>query len=376
MAEALRLFILAGEPSGDRIAADLVRRLKGRMQLDVEGVGGEALGAEGLNSLYPMSDLSVMGISDVVKRLPLLLFRVAHTARAIWSKRPDIVVLVDAQVFSQLVAMLLRRLGYRKPILLYVAPSVWARAPERAAKLRTLFDEVLAVLPFEPEAMARLGGPPTRYVGHPALGDRTLPRQNGRRIALLPGSRGGELRRHLPMFRAVAEQLAAKHPDLSFFLPTLRGLAPSLEAEVATWPLAVEIVTDGDMRRARYAEAAMAVCCAGTATLELALAELPMVVTYVMDEQQVAGFARLGRPRVGLPNIILGEDVTPELVLAAPDAAQVVAAALPLIDDRVVSDRQVQAFRRLRTMMEQGAPDAPRHDPADVVLDHLPPVRR
>lgn len=371
MAEALRLFILAGEPSGDRIAADLVRRLRERTSLAMSGVGGDALIAEGLTSVYPMSDLSVMGISDVLKRLPLLLYRVAQTARAIRRMQPDIVVLVDAQVFSQLVAKLLRARGYSGPILLYVAPSVWARAPERAAKLKALFNEVLAVLPFEPEAMARLGGPLTRYVGHPALADRPLPRTGGPRVALLPGSRGGELRRHLPMFRAVAEKLVASHPHLTFFLPTLRGLAPALRAEVATWSVPVEIVVDREQRRACYAEAALAICCAGTATLELALAELPMVVTYVMDEQQVAGFKKLGRPRVGLPNIILADDVTPELVLAAPDADTVLEAALPLIADGEAAERQVAAFRRLRTMMEQGAPDAPRHDPADVVLGHL-----
>lgn len=370
MAEALKLFILAGEPSGDRIAADLVQRLRARGPLALSGVGGDDLIGQGLISLYPMADLSVMGISDVLKRLPLLLRRVAQTASAILRQRPDIVVLVDAQVFSQLVARLLRFRGYRHPVLLYVAPTVWARSPGRAPKLKALFDEVLAVLPFEPAAMARLGGPPTRYAGHPALAEPARRKPGGRRIALLPGSRDGELRRQLPMFRAVAEALAAKHPDLSFFMPTLPNPPAWQRAEIAEWPVPVSLLNDRDQRPEFYAETAMAIVCAGTATLELALAEIPLVLTYVMDKHQVAGFEKLGRPRVGLPNIILDEDVTPELVLAVPDADRVVSAALPLIEDPASAQRQVDAFRRLRVLMEEGAPDAPRHDPADIVLSH------
>ena len=168
----LKLFILAGEPSGDRIAADLVSRLQQRVPLAFSGVGGHELEALGLRSLFPMRDLAVMGVSDVVLRLPLLLWRIEQTARAIRAGKPDIVVLVDSQDFSRLLAKRLKRLGYAGKLILYVAPSVWARAPQRAAKLTPLFEEVLAVLPFEPAVMQRLDGPPTCYVGHPALAER------------------------------------------------------------------------------------------------------------------------------------------------------------------------------------------------------------
>lgn len=372
MSRPLDLFILAGEPSGDRIAADLVRRLRARTPLALRGVGGDDLIAEGLVSLFPMGDLSVMGLSDVVKRLPLLLLRVVHTARAILSRPPDIVVLVDAQEFSRLVAKYLRARGYRGKVLLYVAPSVWARAPQRAARLKPLFDEVLSVLPFEPAVMRDLGGPPTRYAGHPALAEGVPHRPGGRCIALLPGSRAGELRRHLPMFRAVAESLFREDSARSFFLPTLPSLAASLERETAAWAAPVAVVADRAARTALYAETELAIVCAGTATLELALAEIPMVVTYVMDRQQVSGFARLGNPRVGLPNIILAADVTPELVLPAPDAEKVATAASVLLAEPDLAAAQVAAFRRLRALMEEGAPDFPRCDPAQIVLDHAP----
>ena len=191
MADPIRLFILAGEPSGDRIGADLVRRLRIHRPVTLTGVGGDQLAGEGLGSLYPMSDLSVMGIQDVLRRAPLLLWRIRQTVNAILAATPDVVVLIDSQVFCQTVARQLRKRDYKGQIILYVAPSVWAYKPERASLLKPLYDEVLAVLPFEPAVMKRLDGPTTTYVGHPALEHTSLrPNQPERGpLLLLPGSR-------------------------------------------------------------------------------------------------------------------------------------------------------------------------------------------
>src|SRR5690606_5122893 len=238
MSDALRLFILAGEPSGDRIAADLVARLRQRVTLDLSGVGGDELAEQGLHSLYPMSDLAVMGITDVLLHLPRLLWRLEQTARTILAVRPDMVVLVDAQDFSRLLAARLRKRGYAGRLVLYVAPSVWARNPERAARLKPLFDAVLAVLPFEPAAMERLDGPPTCYVGHPALAEALPPHGAPDRgpLVLLPGSRAGELRRHLTVMAELVETLA-DHPAVSeLVIPTLPRLYERLRAETKGWP--------------------------------------------------------------------------------------------------------------------------------------------
>jgi len=368
----LLLFILAGEPSGDRIAADLVRRLRRHGPLALSGVGGEDLIGEGLVPLYPMSDLAVMGVRDVLLRLPLLLWRIGQTARFIRRQKPEIVVLVDAQEFSARLAKKLRAGGFSGPILLYVAPSVWARHPERAARLKPLFDEVLAVLPFEPEVMAKLGGPKTSYVGHPALAETGEGAGKGaRRVALLPGSRSGELRRHLPLFKSIAADLAGKRPELSFYLPTLPGLAGPLRAAVADWPVPVEVVAERERRTVLYAETLLALVASGTATLELALAGVPMVVTYVMEGAQARYYEKLGRPRVGLPNIVLDADVTPELILPSPDPAPVLAAAETLLADAGEREKQRAAFARLRVLMRDGAPAFPRQDAATRVLAHV-----
>lgn len=375
MAEALRLFVLAGEASGDRIGADLVRRLRQRTGLELAGVGGSELMGEGLHSMFPMADLAVMGWSDVLMRLPLLLWRARQVADAIIRSRPDVVVLIDSQVFVRVVAERVRKAGGRVPMLLYVAPAVWAWAPERAAKLKPLFDEVLAVLPFEPRVMAELGGLPTHYVGHPALTRQPMRAAQPPRgpFLLLPGSRMGELRRHLGLMRAAVEALR-EHPQVSaFVLPTLVTLKDRLAAEVAGWPAPVEVVT-GPARDAAFAAAVGAFAVSGTVTLELALAGVPMVVTYVGDRGQARRYARLETPpMVGLPNIVAGREVVPELLFPGEvDVARVGPALHALLDDPAAIAAQLGAFRDIRALMQQGAPEAPLVDPAERVLAHAP----
>lgn len=370
MSDTLSLFILAGEPSGDRIAADLIARLRARVDLNLSGVGGDEVAAQGLQSLFPMSDLAVMGVTDVILNLPRILWRLEQAARAILAADPDVVVLVDAQDFSRLLAARLRKRGFRGRLILYVAPSVWARNPERAARLTPLFDAVLAVLPFEPEAMNRLGGPPTSYVGHPALAEALpapeLPERGP--LILLPGSRGGELRRHLPMFATLAAELAGRPEVTELVIPTLPRLRQRLAEVTATWPVPVRIEDTRAARRQLYAEAIAAVCVSGTVTLELALARVPMVVVYALDGHQARIYARLGRPPVSLPNIILQRTVAPEFVEATLPLEKVGDAVQALLENKKARQDQISAFGELFKLMEDGTPPYGRQDPAEQVL--------
>lgn len=371
MVEPLRLFVLAGEASGDRIGADLVRRLRARTDLAITGVGGAELATEGLSTLFPMSDLSVMGWSDVLVRLPLLLWRARQVANVIIRNRPDVVVLIDSQVFTQVVAARVRRAGSKVPMLLYVAPAVWVWAPERAAKLKPLFDEVLAVLPFEPTVLAELGGPPTRYVGHPALTRQAMREMQPERgpFLLLPGSRAGELKRHLGLMREAVSVLR-DHPRVGrFVLPTLTHLRDGLVAETDRWAAPVDVVT-GEARDRAFAEAVGAFAVSGTVTLELAMAGVPMVVTYAGDRGQARRYAELDKPpMVGLPNIVAGREVVPELLFPGEvDETRVGPALRGLLDDPAAIAAQVAAFREIRALMQEGAPEAPLVDPAERVL--------
>jgi lipid-A-disaccharide synthase len=373
MADPARLFIVAGEPSGDRIGADLVKRLRVTRPIAISGVGGAELEGEGLRSLFPMSELSVMGVADVVRRLPLLLRRIRETADAILSAKPDVVVLIDAQEFSRQVATRVRKAGYTGRMMLYVAPSVWAWRPERAPVLATLFDEVLAVLPFEPEVMRRLGGPLTTYVGHPALSKGSMrPTQpESGPLLLLPGSRRGELRRHLPLLHRIAEAFE-KHPNVTgFVLPTLRSVEPIVMEAVRGWRVPVYVTTSTADRHAAYAEAVAAVAVSGTVTLELALAGIPMVITYVGEPVQALYWRRYPGKYIGLPNILAGRELAPEVLQLTRNPAKLVLAVADLLADPEAQARQREGFAKVRALLSQGLPTAPLVDPAERVTAQL-----
>lgn len=370
MRNPLRLFVLAGEVSGDRLGADLIRRLRHRVDLSLSGVGGTEMQAEGLTSLFPMSDLSVMGWSDVIRRLPLLFLRVRQAANAILRQRPDVAVLIDSQVFAKAVAARVRKHAPDQAIVLYVAPTVWAWRPERAAAIRPLFDEVLAILPFEQQVMTRLGGPPTSFVGHPAverLATRAVQPERGP-LLLLPGSRHGEVRRHLPLMRQAVEELRNHDRVSGFVIPTLPALQDRLRQATSGWPVPVEIVT-GDARHAAFEQAYAAFAVSGTVTLELALSGVPMAVTYVADPHQAKRFLKLGRTLdIALPSIIVGRTIVPELQFVEKDGPRSLLPLRQLLDSAEQVAAQRSAFLELRLLMQQGAPEAPLVDPADRVL--------
>lgn len=374
MSSVLRLFVLAGEPSGDRIGADLVRRLGLRTPVEVTGVGGEALSAVGVRSLFDMNELSIMGWADVLPRLPRLLWRARQVARHIVKTRPDVAVLVDSQVFSEVVAKQVYKAAPDIPVLLCVAPAAWAWKPERARHLNPHFREVMAVLPFEPAFMRGAGGPETHYVGHPAVNALSFRPEIPTRgpVLLLPGSRDGELRRHLPLMREIAERISS-HPRVSsFILPTPRRLEASLKERVANWPVEVEVVTGEERKSSAMGSAIAAVAVTGTVTLELALAGVPMVTTYVADKGQAKRWLRYKVKFASLPNIILDQALVPEILQLEPDPDALASVALALLDGSDVAQRQLAGFAKIRALMEEGAVEDPRIDPAERILAYKP----
>lgn len=370
------LFILAGEASGDRIGANLMTGLK-QQRSDIEfiGVGGDAMEGEGLSSPFPIDDLAVMGYRDVILRLPLLLWRVRQVASTIVRRRPDAVILIDAQVFSKVVARALRRRGYQGATILYVAPAVWAWGAGRAKKLTGLFDEVLSVLPFEPEAMRELGGPQTAYVGHPALAQfsmRTAQPATGP-LLILPGSRSGEIARHLSMMGDAAQRLASHPAVTGFSVLATRSQADRIRRAVANWPLPVSVLVTPEERKNVLQQAVAAIAVSGTVTLELALSGVPHVLTYVAEGAQVRLFEKATTRFIGLPNIIAGREVIPEILFAhRGDADKLTAAAKRLLDSPAALAGQAASFRDIRALMEKGTPEAPLQDPVQRILAHLP----
>jgi len=326
---ALKIAIIAGEVSGDLLGADLVAALKVRAGSAVEliGVGGEGLEAQGLRSLFDFSELSIMGFTQVIARLPKLLSRIRQTAEAIIAARPDALVIIDSPDFTHRVAKRVRAALPALPIIDYVCPSVWAWKEYRAQQMLGYVDHVLAVLPFEPEVMARLGGPPTTYVGHRLATDpniletrrqRALRPLGGegseRTILLLPGSRGTEIGRLLPAFEKTVEELSRRGNRIRYILPTVPHRADLVRGLTAHWATKPEIVVGPAAKWAAFAAGDAAMAASGTVLLELALAGVPVVSTYSTDWIVKLIHKRIKAWTAALPNLIADYVIVPEQI--------------------------------------------------------------
>ncbi len=347
-----RIFLVAGEPSGDALAAPLIAALRRELGpgLEIAGVGGARMQAEGLESLFPMQELTLMGLVEVLPHLPRLWRRQRQTEAAIRTWRPHAVVTVDAPGFNFRLAARLRGSGV--PVIHYVAPSVWAWRPGRARRIAPLFRHLLALLPFEPPHFTRWGLA-TIYVGHPVLEtvasvdrpERRLPPLQAPRICLLPGSRRSELKRLLPIYGEALRLLARRFPDLSIVLPTIPSLAELARAGTRGWSPAPDIIVERQAGLAAMAAADVALAASGTVTLELALLGTPMVAAYKANPLTVAVVRRLLLvSHVTLVNIVLGRTAIPELLQERCTAAGLAAELERLIASADAAAAQRAAF--------------------------------
>lgn len=329
MVETLKVGVIAGEVSGDLLGGDLIAALKAACGGEVEliGVGGEALEAQGLNPLFDFSELSIMGITQVIARLPNLIKRINQTAAAIVAAKPDVLIIIDSPDFTHRVAKKVRAALPDLPIVDYVCPSVWAWKEYRAKAMLAYVDHVLAVLPFEPEAMKRLGGPETTFVGHRLTADPSLLKVRGiraerpvkaqgeqRTIMLLPGSRSAEIKALLPVFGEAAREFVARNGPTRFVLPTVARQEKLVREIVAGFEVKPEITADTDGKWAAFAEADAALAASGTVILELGLAGIPLVSAYKTDWLITMLAKRIRTWSGALPNLIADYVVVPEYV--------------------------------------------------------------
>ncbi len=320
----LRVFIVAGEPSGDQIGGKLMAALREATEDRVRfaGVGGEAMEAQGLGSLFPMEELSLMGLMEVVPHIPRLLTRIRQTAAAIDSMEPDVVVTIDSPSFAYAVIKRVRR--STAPKVHYVAPTVWAWRPWRVKKIKRHFDMMLALLPFEPPFFEK-AGMPCRFVGHPVVeyqasdGDGAAFRarhgiaDDDTVVCVLLGSRRGEVTRHAKPFAGAVELLSRRHPSLRVVTPTVPGVSGLVQGLTADWAAPVTVVQDSAEKYAAMAASNAAIAASGTVALEVALARLPAVVAYRISMITAAILRPLLNVRyVNLINLILDREVVPE----------------------------------------------------------------
>jgi lipid-A-disaccharide synthase len=364
---SMRIFLIAGEESGDRLGASLMAAIEALASGPVtfSGVGGGAMAERGLHSLFPLDDLAINGFSAIPARLPRILRRIREAADAVIAARPDSLVIIDSPDFTHRVARRVRAAAPYIPIVDYVSPTVWAWRPGRAAAMRRYVDHVLALLPFEPEALRRLGGPPCTFVGHPlAEAVATLrpgPKEAARRTAepplllVLPGSRGGEIRRHLATFGIAVGLAKERLGAAEIVLPTVPHLAERVCHDTAAWPVAPRIVIEPAQKWEAFRQARAALAASGTVTLELALAQVPTVIAYkVTLLEELIARALVKVKTVGLANIILDEMVMPELLQRQATAKNLADALVAIAGDTPQRRRQCEAFVKLDTIMEIG----------------------
>lgn len=379
----MKIFIIAGEPSGDKLGAAL---MAGLIRLDpgirFDGVGGDEMTAQGLRSRFPMADLSVMGLAEILPRIRLLWRRISETAESIRNTQPDLIVTIDSPDFCLRVLKKVRASRPDIPVVHYVAPSVWAWRPGRAARMAPLVDHVLALLPFEPPYMMA-AGMSCDFVGHPVVAE---PRATAEEVAglkarfpgpivlALPGSRGGEIARLAPRFGTALGQ--GVPTGATVLVPTVAAQYEAMRAAVARWPVPAQVLVDAQEKRAAFAAADFALAASGTVSLELAANATPMIIAYDVSPLTRIIAERLIRiDTVTLVNLVSETRAVPELLGRDCTVQKITDALQSLIADPTAQGAQLAAMQLCMERLGQGG-KPPGLRAAASVLDFMKRIKQ
>lgn len=386
VSDEVRLFLVAGEHSGDALGAKLIAALRERLgpRLKLAGVGGEDMEREGFTSIFPMSDVTVMGPLSILRHLPRIVRRVYATVDSALDFDPHAVVIIDSPEFTHPIAKRIRKRRPDIPIVDYVSPSVWAWRPGRAKKMRPYVDHILGLLPFEPDAHARLGGPPCTYVGH-ALSERINwlqdldPAPLAARLGLdpkkpviivLPGSRSSEVGRLMEPFGDTLRLICERGPAPEVLMPCVPHVRPLIDRLRQGWPLRPHFIEGEEDKFRAFKLAHAALAASGTVTLELALAGTPMVVAYRVDPLAAPFLRRMIKaPTTVLANLVLGENAFPEFHQEKSSPANLADTLLPLLSDTPERRAQLAALARIPGLMHNEG-GRPSEAAARIVLDY------
>ncbi len=378
----LRIFVLAGEHSGDQLGAQLMKALKAETdgQVRFVGVGGERMREEGLESLFPMAELSLIGLTEILPHLRRLLRRIREVEQAVRKCEPDAIVTIDSPSFTLRVMKRLR--GVKAPRIHYVAPQVWAWKPWRARKMAAYLDHLLALLPFEPPIFER-HGLKTTFVGHsvvevagrvfdgPAFRRNHDIPQDAPTICLLPGSRESEVRRLLPIFGEAAAIVHRDMPALQVILPTVSNVQDEVRRNVRDWPMPTTVVAGAEDKYGAFAASHAAIAASGTIAVELAVAGLPTLIAYHVSPITAFLARRLIRVKyVSLANLVMDREVQPEMLQDDCTPERLAEAIRPLLADQALRESYVAAGREVACTLGYGG-EAPSHLAARAILDTI-----
>ncbi|EDP63760.1 Lipid-A-disaccharide synthase [alpha proteobacterium BAL199] len=379
------IYLMAGEASGDVLGAGLMRSLRAATGGHVRfaGLGGDAMTAEGLASLFPISQMAVMGIVEILPKAPMLLRRVRQTADDAWDQQPSAVVSIDSKAFTMRVQKRLfqrreKAGGVGPKLIHWVPPTVWAWRPGRAAVIAQHLDHLMTLFPFEPPYFEQ-HGLETTFVGHPAARQPTgngaafrgrfrLPKK-APVLGVMPGSRPGEVKRLMPVFREVVTRLAGRYPSMQVVIPTVPLVADAIRDETRDWRAPVTVVQDAKYKYDAFAACTAALAASGTVTLELTIAGVPTVVAYRVNALSAAIARRLIDPEaIVLTNKLMGRRVVPQFIQDDCTADRLTVAVERLFDDPRARAEQAAASEATRSMLLADGED-PSDRAARTVLD-------
>ena len=383
---ALKVMLVAAEPSGDALGAHLASALRARLgdRVILFGVGGPLMANEGIESPFDIAPLAVLGVFDALRVYPLVRRRAEETGRLAARLQPDVAVLIDSWGFNLRVAHAIRRARRDITLLKYVGPQVWATRPGRARTLANAVDRLLTIHAFDAPYF-EAAGLATVFVGNPVL---TIEKPDAESLArfreeigaqaadpvllVAPGSRRGEIDRLMRPFGAAAARLAAQAPTLKVVVLAAEAVAEKVEVEARAWGFQNTVVHGETRRRLAMAAATAALACSGTVTTELAMMGAPVVVGYRLDSLAYPVARALIRTQyITLLNIAAGSMVAPEFIQGACTGPRLTAALSPLLSDPDRRRTQVAAqFAALEIM--RGGVANPAHAAADAVIASVP----
>lgn len=381
----MKIALIAGEPSGDQLGGWLMAALKAnRADIEFVGLGGPMMEAQGLASIFPIRDIALIGIAEVLPHARTLTRRIRQTVEFLERERPDLVITIDVPGFALRVLKQLHARGKIRPKLVhYVAPTVWAYRPKRAKIVAERYDHLLCLLPFEPpyfeaEKLA------TSFIGHEIAWwwktrateaeAQAFRAQHGIAtdaplLAVFPGSRAGEIKRLWPVFRASIERLKAQIPALEIVIQVPESLVTRMQAETTYWPIRATILPNTTEKKPLFAAATAALAKSGTIGLECALAGLPSIIAYRANPISIYLLRRMIQvPYVNLANILAGKMVVPELLQEDCTPEKLSAALSPLLTDERARDAQRAELTRIADQLGVNDTQSPSEKAAAIIL--------
>lgn len=374
-----KIYLIAGEPSGDLLGSRLMKALKAKGEVEFFGLGGDTMQQAGLKSLFDISELAVMGLLEVIPSIPRILGRIKQVVADIKEHKPDVVITIDSWSFSSRIHKALRKLNLPIKQIHYVAPQVWAWKKRRAKTMYKYIDELLTLLPNEEKYFTpyhlRVD-----FVGHPVIESAALTadgnafRQahnippSAKIISILPGSRHNEVSRLLPDFLRAAELLYQQNHDLYFVLPTVSTVEKRVRAMLQNVKIPLLVVTGEDERYGAFQASSAAIAASGTVALELAMCRIPHIIAYKVAPLTYAIAKHLVKIKyVNLTNIMLNRLVIPELLQYDCTPENITADINDLLAQKDIYQLQMKAFEDIKSYLSSGE-KTPSANAAEIIL--------